>query len=161
MNDNADAVLQLTRGATGFSPASGRPLPLTDRSALRSACASAARHARGRLGETVHRGTDSFTTTALSAGAGQLVAVVVCHLHLPLVAFTAEPLPPFTPVTAFIDPPTWAEAFTTEGFQVLDRGELQTPLPCVDLSALDPVELRQVRSWRPELLAELLFNSWD
>ncbi|MFE4634840.1 hypothetical protein ACFRJ1_15895 [Streptomyces sp. NPDC056773] len=64
-------------------------------------------------------------------------------------------MPDFTP------PPTWATAFETGGFRLLEADELNMSLAAADTSELAAEELAQVGYWRPSTVGELMFNWWD
>ncbi|MDN3025432.1 hypothetical protein [Streptomyces sp. S.PB5] len=148
------------RGATGCWDGGDEPLPDTDIGLFRTACWEAARRVRGRVEEvSLPGGVRSFHVAAL-VGHGD-PHVVVCHAHLPSVAFLGEPPVPGRPLSRFADPPPWSDVFEHAGLRPLPVEYLATPMSRVDVSELADAELRQMRYWRPEVLGDLLFNWWD
>jgi hypothetical protein len=151
-------VFQLGRGATGFRRAKDDPLPETDLQAFRAAWHTAARIAGGQVGEFVRQAYPrSFhTATAVDRNGTH---VVLCHAHLPLVAFAAEQRS--GNVDEFCDPPVWASVFAEAGFTVMSFQLLNLSLSQVDTSDLGPAEWMQIRHRRASRLGEVIFNSWD
>ena len=152
------AVFQLGRGATGFRGVKDDPLPETDLQAFRAAWHTAARIADGRVGEFVRQAYPrSFHTATVADRNG--THVVLCHAHLPLVAFATDRRPGY--VDGFRVPPIWSNIFTDAGFTVMSVHLLNSPLSQVDTSDRRPAEWKQIRYWRATRLGEVLFNSWD
>ncbi|MFC7259402.1 hypothetical protein [Streptomyces lutosisoli] len=151
--------MRLVRGATGFWGGSDEPLAPTDMASFRSACFEAARGIGARVDELAFAGVSSFHAVTVAGRGASLV--VLCHDHLPVVAFTDTPPVPGRPVARFVDPPAWAGSFGTVGYRVLHARDLSAPMTEVDLSELAKAELAQVRYWRPEVVGDLLFNWWD
>lgn len=147
------------RGATGFSDRGDEPLPDTDAKLFQGACWEAARRIRGGVGEFRPAEFRTFHTVTVT-GHGTTYGVV-CHAHLPLVAFLDAPPQEGKPLSGFMDPPPWADAFEAAGLRPLPAGELDTPTTRLDLSDLTEAEHAQIRYWRPRTLGELLFNWWD
>jgi hypothetical protein len=151
-------VFQLGRGATGFRGAKDDPLPETDLQAFRAAWHTAARISDGQVGEFVRQTYPrSFHTATVADRDG--THVVLCHAHLPLVAFAADQRPGY--VDEFRAPPTWSNVFADAGFTVMSVHVLKSPLSQVDTSDLCPAEWMQIRAWRSTGLGEVLFNFWD
>lgn len=48
-----------------------------------------------------------------------------------------------------------------EPFRLLTLDDLGTLVSLADLSGLAEAELRQIASWSPQTVGELLFNYWD
>ncbi|MER7563517.1 hypothetical protein ACGFWE_14375 [Streptomyces sp. NPDC048523] len=86
---------------------------------------------------------------------------VLCHASWPVVAFTDAPPVPMRPVSGFVAPPVSVGAFATAGFEVLSPDVLSTPLSRLDLTGLTKADRSDIRYWRPDALADLLFNWWD
>ncbi|GAA4026066.1 hypothetical protein [Streptomyces plumbiresistens] len=155
-----EAPIRPARGATGFRDGGDEPLPTTDVRLFRAACFEAAGKAGGRRVDVLtFPGTSSFEAVTI-AGRGES-RTVLCHAHLPLVAFTDTPPEPGRPLSGFVDPPSWAEAFRAAGLRALRADELSTPMCRVDPAGLAEAELAQLRYWRPDTLSDLLFNWWD
>ncbi|MCT9076504.1 hypothetical protein [Streptomyces fulvoviolaceus] len=104
-------------------------------------------------------GTSSFHAVTIT-GRGHS-HVVLCHAHLPVVAFTDTLPVSGRPLSGFVDPPTWVAGFEAVGLRPLPVDELSTPMSRVDVSELTKVELDEIRYWRPDALSDLLFNWWD
>ncbi|MCP9986382.1 hypothetical protein LUX01_06410 [Streptomyces sudanensis] len=151
--------MRLDRGATGFCGPGGEPANETDLTLFRSACWEAARRIGGRVGELPPAGASSFHSAAITSRAEGLV--VLCHAHLPVVAFTELRPVPGQPLTRFVNPPPWADAFTAFGFRCLQVEDLSLPMSTVDVAELAEAELTQIRYWRPQSLGDLVFNWWD
>jgi hypothetical protein len=151
-------VFQLGRAATGFRGAKDDPLPETDLKAFRAAWQTAARIADGQVGEFV-RQTYPRSFHAATVADRNGTHVVLCHAHLPLVAFAADQRPGY--VDEFHDPPVWSNIFADAGFTVMSVHVLNSLLSQVDTSDLRPAEWVQIRAWRATRLGEVLFNSWD
>ncbi|MFD7630134.1 hypothetical protein ACFV7Q_29615 [Streptomyces sp. NPDC059851] len=161
-----DGVFALPRGATGFlRPQEGLPLPETDPRAFRAALYAAARAACGRVGEVEERAyprTFHTASVGVHGGAAERTEhIVLCHAHLPWVAFVRERRDWYADPDGFLDAPPWAGAFAAAGFTVLTGGQLAVPLAGVDTAVLSPVEWRQVRLYGVTTLGGLLFNAWD
>ncbi|WP_225448507.1 hypothetical protein [Streptacidiphilus sp. P02-A3a] len=151
-------MVRLGRGATGFRGAKDDPLPEADLQAFRAAWHAAARLADGQAGELVRQAYPrSFHTATVADRNG--THVVLCHAHLPLVAFAADQWRGHT--VEFRDPPIWSNIFTDAGFMVMSERLLNSPLSQVDTSDLCSAEWIQIRYWRANRLGEVLFNSWD
>jgi hypothetical protein len=151
-------VFQLSRGATGFRGAKDDPLPETDLQAFRAAWHTAARISYGQVGAFVRQTYPrSFHAATVTGRNG--THVVLCHAHLPLVAFAADQRPGH--VDEFQDHPVWSSIFADAGFTVPSAHLLNSPLSQVDTSDLCPAEWMQIRYWRATRLGEVLFNSWD
>ncbi|MEU8779298.1 hypothetical protein [Streptomyces sp. NPDC048606] len=157
MTNEGNTDLALLRGATGyFVPADG-PLPDTDLRAFRSALIAAARVGAGHVGEMeVQAYPRTFHTASVVDRTGE--SVVLCHVHHPWIAFAQERRNWYA--EQFIHPPSWASAFTEEGFAVLNDEQLATPLSAMDTSVLTRGEWRQIRSYGITTLGGVLFNSW-
>jgi hypothetical protein len=151
--------MRLERGATGFWDYGGEPAPEIDLSLLRSACREAARRIGGRVGEVVRAETSSFHSVTVTGRVK--TPVVLCHAHLPVIAFAGVPPVPGQPLSGFVEAPPWADSFAAAGFRCLSVEELSTPMSRVDVAELAQAELAQIRYWRPEVLSDLLFNWWD
>jgi hypothetical protein len=153
-------VTRAPRGATGFRGAGDEPLQDIDLALFRSACWEAARRIRGRAADVPLPGAvRTFHASALvGRGGGH---VVVCHAHLPVVAFLDEPPMAGRPLSGFVDRPSWSDVFERVGLRPLSVEYLGTPMLRVDVSELGDAELRQLRYWSPEVLSDLLFNWWD
>ncbi|MFJ7155126.1 hypothetical protein ACIQUQ_09300 [Streptomyces sp. NPDC101118] len=156
--------MRLPRGATGFRGHGDEPLAATDRAAFLRTCHEIARRTGARVTAVATDPMAVFEAVALTRHAE--THVVLRHHHLPLLAFTAAPPAPgppvpAPPVTGFVEPPSWASDFAPLGLRSLTVDELATPLGRVDLGALSDAEAAQIRYWRPGVLSELLFNSWD
>lgn len=158
MTDDADTILTLPKGASGFSEQGDGPLPVTDLRLFGRALHAAARAAGGGAGD-VERQTYplSFHTAAVTRREGG--HVVLCHAHHPWIAFATERRNWYT--DQFADPPPWAGAFAEAGFTVLGRARLLTPLTAVDTSVLSKAEWRNVRAYGVDTLGGVLFNAWD
>ncbi|KQW03354.1 hypothetical protein ASD08_44480 [Streptomyces sp. Root369] len=68
---------------------------------------------------------------------------------------------PGQPLSRFVDPPPWADAFEAAVFRCLQVEDLSLPMSKVDVAELAEAELAQIRYWRPQGLSDLLFNWWD
>lgn len=157
--EGASTVVRPARGASGFrGPDGHEPLGSTDRAAFRRACFETARGIGARVAEPPLAGVAAFHAITLTTRAAS--HTVLCHAHLPVVAFTVTPPAPGN-VWDFVDPPDWARGFEAAGFQVLTARRLGTPMSRVDVGDLSLAELVQVRYWLPEVLGDLLFNWWD
>ncbi len=152
-------MIRPARGATGFWERSDGPLRQTDVASFRSACFEAARGIGARVDEPAFVGTSSFHAVTITGSVGAYV--VLCHAHLPLVAFTDTQPVPGRPVSGFVDAPAWAGSFEAVGLRALLVDDLSAPMTRVDVSELPEAELIQIRYWRPEVLSDLLFNWWD
>ncbi|MFI2431373.1 hypothetical protein [Streptomyces sp. NPDC018693] len=152
-------MTRIERGATGFWNHGDEPAPETDPALLRTICWEAARRVGGRVGELAWAAASSFYSVAITRRAE--THVVLCHAHLPVIAFADAAPVPGRPLTGFVDPPGWADGFSTVGFRCLSVEELRTPMSDVDATGLTEAELTQIRYWRPEALSDLLFNWWD
>ncbi|MFF8290004.1 hypothetical protein ACF068_12345 [Streptomyces sp. NPDC016309] len=157
MVDDERTGCALPRGATGFLRPGDGALPDTDVRGFRTALYEAARVAGGRVGEVEERTYPlTFHTASVIDRAGE--HVVLCHAHLPWVAFGRDRRNWYD--EEFLDPPAWASAFTHVGFTVLDRERLATPLTDVDTSGFTRDEWRAVRLYRVTTLGGVLFNTW-
>ncbi|TDC80426.1 hypothetical protein [Streptomyces hainanensis] len=133
---------------------------MTDPRPLRTAQHEVARAATVTVSDVVEAGLhQTYHSVTVSSCAAREVTVL-CHRHLPWVAF-ADPgrHQAFTPW--FVQPPPWAEHFTWCGFTVLDLGFLLAPVAGADLSALGRVEREQVGYGKPRVIGEIAFNRWD
>ncbi len=157
----SESPIRVERGATGFWDRRTGPLPTLDPARVRQACWAAAAPMRATTSDVSPGYPASFTCTELRASDGRLTAVVVAHLHLPLITLACVPPAFGGPPTAIVPQPAWAEVFEAFDFAVLDDAMLRTPLAQVDLSALPAVEREQARQWKPATLGDLLFNWWD
>ncbi|PIB11412.1 hypothetical protein B1C81_04245 [Streptomyces sp. HG99] len=143
-------------GGAASEPA--EPLPQTDLASFRSACFEATRGIGARTEELAFAGASSFHAVTIAGRAGS--HAVLCHDHLPLVAFTGTSPVPGRPVSGFVDPPAWAGGFDAVGLRALPTRDLNAPMASVDLSELANAELAQIRYWRPGVVGDLLFNWW-
>jgi hypothetical protein len=151
--------MRLERGATGFWGHSDELVPETDVTLFRSVCWEAARGIRGRVSELAGAGASNFHSVTITS---RLEAyVVLCHAHLPIIAFASAPPVPGQPLSSFVDPPPWVAGFEGVGFRCLPVEDLSTPMSGVDVTELAEVELTQIRYWHPGALSDLLFNWWD
>ncbi|GAA3154321.1 hypothetical protein [Streptomyces echinatus] len=151
--------MRLERGATGFRGPGDARVPETDATLFRSACWNAARGIGGRVSEPARAEASSFHWVIVTSRAAPYV--VLCHAHLPIVAFAAASPVPGQPLSAFVDPPPWGAGFEVAGFRCLLADHLNTPMSRLDVTGLAEAELMQIRYWRPEKLSDLLFNWWD
>lgn len=151
--------MRLDRGATGFCGPGDKPANETDLTTFRSACWEAARRLGGRVGELPSAGAASFHSVTITSRAEEYF--VLCHAHLPVVAFTELPPVPGQPPSHFVNPLPWADTFEAVGFRCLQAEDLSLPMSKVDTAELAEAELTQIRYWRPQALSDLLFNRWD
>ncbi|WP_030154529.1 hypothetical protein [Glycomyces sp. NRRL B-16210] len=88
---------------------------------------------------------------------------LLCAQHLPWVAFchVTPDYMGFEVNTVFREPPPWASLLAELDYRVLSHAELQTPSAEIDTSELTPAARGEVKYWRPNCLAEFLFNWWD
>ncbi|GGM58311.1 hypothetical protein GCM10012275_31900 [Longimycelium tulufanense] len=83
------------------------------------------------------------------------------QVWLPLLAIV-EPKDEHGLTLRFLDVPALAQALMRiSPYRVLSRAVLESPLTEEDLATLSRHELREIRFWRPETVAEVLFNDWD
>jgi len=134
-------------------------LPSTDVTAFRAACFAAVRHLGGHVDQVQSIDVASFHTATITDHRTR--HVVLCHRHLPVIAFTTVPPTPGQPVSGFVEPPSWQTSFAAAGLRTMTVTELNLPISQVDTSELAPAELAQIHHWRPALLSDLLFNWWD
>ncbi|MEE1752827.1 hypothetical protein [Streptomyces sp. SP18CS02] len=157
MVDDENAKCVLPRGATGFFRPSDGPLPETDLATFRTALYAAARAAGGTVGELEKQSYPcTFHTATVVDGSGEFI--ILCHAHLPWIAFAQERRNWYT--EEFLAPPAWSETFGHLGFVVLDRAQLTMPLSGVDTSALSRNEWRAARSYGITTVGGALFNAW-
>ena len=78
-------MFRLERGATGFYEPKDGPLPEIDSRALRAAWHSSARVGGGLVGEWIEQEYPRNYHTA-SLTVRDVLHIVLCHVHLPLVA---------------------------------------------------------------------------
>ncbi|MEV0241652.1 hypothetical protein AB0I06_17215 [Streptomyces sp. NPDC050674] len=148
----------LPRGATGFFRPEDGPLPTTDRRTFRAALYAAARAAQGHVGEMEEQAYPrTFHTTTVLEGRGE--CIVLCHAHLPWIAFAPERRDWYA--EEFLTPPPWARTFVDFGFAVLDRARLTLPLTDIDTTVLTQGEWREIRLYGITTLGGVLFNAWD
>ena len=86
---------------------------------------------------------------------------VLCNAIYPWVAFAEEGADDVVVSETFVDPPTWATAFTETGFTVMSRQLLESPVSAVDTAALGKGKRVEIHSWRSASVGETVFNSWD
>lgn len=153
-------MIRVARGASGFWRHGDAPLPQVDVVTFKTVCHAVARSIRGTVDEAALAGVTPNFQVALITAPG-IRSSVLCHEVLPVVAFAASPPQAGVPLTNFVCPPAWANAFEVGGFRLLDVDELSTPLATADTSGLAEAELEQVRYWRPSTVGELMFNWWD
>ncbi|MEV6123975.1 hypothetical protein AB0M23_26290 [Streptomyces sp. NPDC052077] len=154
----ADRGFALPRGATGFAGPGEEPLPVTGPRSFRAALYAAARAAGGRVGAFEHQEYPrTFHTASVVGRDGE--TVVLCHAHLPWVAFARERRNRYA--EEFLPPPPWAAAFTEAGLTVLGGDLLALPLARVDTSGWGRYEWRRVRLHGVHTLGGVLFNAWD
>lgn len=150
----------MPRGATGFWDHGSDPLPETDPRVFARICHEAARRAGGRVEKITPPGVTPNFHLATLARSGHRLALLGLR-HLPLVAI-AECSPDNSVSVTFVDDLAVREALElATPFRLLTLGELGTPVSLADLSGLAPAGLRQIASWKPETVGELLFNYWD
>lgn len=148
--------MRLPPGATGFHAPGAR----ADVRAFTAVCHHAARAIGGTVtGVTPAGVTPSFHTVDIAAARHHVA--VLRHVTVPFIAF-ARPRGGDDATVTFVDHPGLAAVLDTlTDAQVLPADELQTPLSQADLTALDRVELDQIRYWTPATVGELMFNFWD
>lgn len=154
----------LRQGISGFRHAKDASLPTCDVSAFRTDCFAAARCAGGRVRQS-DRGRDAvatnFTFEILDLSAGPVA--VLLNLHFPVIALAVAP--PGTghggPIK-FVDHDVLAGLLSAAGnYDVLSRAELERALTQRDVQLLSPVEIEQVRYWKPARVGDVVFNFWD
>ncbi|WP_405095913.1 hypothetical protein [Micromonospora sp. NBC_01412] len=149
--------MKLPPGATGFTPPPGGH---ADLGAFTAVCHHAARAIGATVtGVTPAAVTPNFHTIDITHDQHHLA--VLRHTAVPFVAF-ARPRASGDINTTFVDHRDLAAAIANlTDAQALTVKQLRTPLPQVDLSALDPREHDQINCWKPTTVGELLFNLWD
>lgn len=152
-------TFRIPRGVTGFYNAKAAPLPCVDLKRLHGAWHFAARLAGGRTGEFIEQSYPEVFHTATIEGEQAPYAAILCHAHFPVVAFVSHRTTWYE--TEFVDPPTWAHAYSDYGFETLSADFLLSAPEAVDLSQLSASERGQIRSWKPPTLGAILFNRWD
>lgn len=153
-------MFRLERGSTGFRDARGRALTRVEPTLFRAVCFAAAREAGGRLSEVAPATRRTFHSATVTEEHGRRLTVL-CHAHLPLIAFTEGPVPPGDPVPGFAPVPVWSDPFRTAGFRLLEADELATPMTRADVTALASTELAEIGYHQPERAGDALFNWWD
>ncbi|MFE1314809.1 hypothetical protein [Streptomyces sp. NPDC058755] len=151
--------MRLERGATGFWGHGDERVSVTDVTLFRSVCWEAARRIGGRVSELAFAGASSFHALTITSRAEEYV--VLCHAHLPVIAFANVHPVPGQPLSGFVDPPPWVDDLGVAGFRCLSVEDLRTPMAKVDVTELAEAELTQIRYWHPAVLSDLLFNWWD
>jgi hypothetical protein len=87
--------------------------------------------------------------------------MLVGNAVYPLFAF-AEILEPGNLWLNFKDIPELSDRLEhLDGVTVLSAEELSQSPKIADLSQLTPVELREIKSWAPATIGEIVFNWWD
>ncbi|WP_059010282.1 hypothetical protein [Streptomyces specialis] len=150
----------LPAGVTGFREAGAPELPETDLRRFTGACHAAARAASLDVREVAEaRPYTTYYTASLTSVRGDHI-IVVCHRHVPWVAFAA-PDDRVALRERFLSPPQWADQFTWVGFTVLAPDFLQARASLADMSALTSSDRHQVRYWKPATIGDIVFNDWD
>lgn len=87
--------------------------------------------------------------------------MLVGNAVYPFFAFT-EILEPGNLLLNFKDIPELSDRLEhLDGVTVLSAVELSQSPKAADLSQLTPVELREIKSWAPATIGEIIFNWWD
>jgi hypothetical protein len=149
--------MELPHGVTGFWHVRDSPLPRCDLRAFRGHCHKAARLLNGRVVETHDAVYRSYARATLDLRDGAVT--VLLNSFVPIVAFAK---PRHDVVVELIDHSDLANIFREFGiYEVPDMLELTarpTPEICTHLS---PAEMHQVKYWKPQTVAEIIFNWWD
>lgn len=154
MNHSADN-LKLPRGITGFWGADSAPPPHLDEKAFRQMCYALARASGGQVAEV---DTDALGRNFYAAKLCRYDASVffLQNLHAPYGAFARpDAFGGFVPVVQ----PAWLRL--PEGFScILSPAVLARDWHGL-CGALSPEELKQIHSWKPSTVGEILFHHWD
>jgi len=149
----------LPPGITGFSDPS-KPLRAVDPKAFGAACRLAANMEHGRV-ENLDLNPLARSYYAATVRTRTDYVSVLCNSVYPFLAFVPPNSLGFTEL-AFVIPVNLASLFArlTE-FQPLDADWLKTTPQPEMLTALAPVELKQLKYWRPRRTGDVIFNHWD
>ena len=147
--------MQLPRGITGFCMSGDPPLPATDIVAFKALAYAAAR----LLNASVVR----CDTTPDPARSFHIITLQTRETRYSLLGHTIHPVVAWTLADAmrFIDMPALVECAHEFGFQTYPAAFLDTPLDPAYLTNLAPVERREIKSWRPQRMGDVIFNFWD
>ena len=154
--------ISLQTGITGFYRGSNEP-PTLPREHVISDCKHVAADRRLPIGRRIWAdeawSVRNFHTIAF--GSGDNTAFVLINAHYPVCAFTKEFADRGDPIE-FSECTELADAFRrVSRFTPIPLAHLQRRPEAEDLAGLDQVEMEQVSYWKPETIAEIIFNYWD
>lgn len=145
----------MRQGVTGFDATC-----CVDPRAFKAVCYEVARKLGGSVSTFVFPSWGPNFDVAVLAWRSERVSVL-CNSTYPLIAF-AEPIGEGDMELCFCSQPEPADGFSKSGeFTCITLGELNTPVSELDLSELSDGEMKELRSWRPRNLGELVYNWWD
>jgi hypothetical protein len=151
------------RGASGFRHHKAAPLPETDPRAVAAFSHALARNVGGTVEQIIPPPlTSTFYSVILACGQPDARRVTALfHRHLPLLALASHP-PRGLDDLSIIDDTAVSGAMPDDaGFRLLTSAQLAVPVTHADLSQLSAAELKQIASWKPKTIGEVLFNLWD
>lgn len=148
----------LRKGITGFRHVKDIPLPRVALAAFKSACYGIAPLVGAQVVRIEEASVDNNYHSAVLRVAEEHI-LVVCNCVFPVLAFAT---PNIAAKLEFIESTLMANAFAQiGGFEVAAKVSLSKKVSAEALADLSPVELEQVRKWKPCTLGEVMFNLWD
>lgn len=154
--------IELRTGITGFYRGSNKP-PTVPREQIVSDCKRVATDRRLPIGRRIWA-DDAWSVRnfhVVAFGSGEHAAFVLINAHYPVCAFTRQFADSGDPIE-FAECPELADAFRrVSTFTPIPYPDLLRRPEPEDLANLDRAEMEQVSYWKPETVAEMIFNYWD
>lgn len=149
-------MIILPTGVTGFFDSQSGEPPLTDLSLFQKLCYSIAAESGGRVlaFESADVSTN-FAYAQIKWNGDELF--VLLNEHSPYLAM-ADAIG-FGGIS-FVDRVLLREAFSPY-YNVLETGELNTPIEPPMIQHLNRAERAQISYWKPKTVGELVFHYWD
>ncbi|SMB81625.1 hypothetical protein [Deinococcus hopiensis] len=159
-------VYSLPRGITGFAP-KGERHPWVESADFHRLCNEAARYVRARLVRvaTAEGQVDrNFHVAEVQIGSER--TSILCNAHYPWLALVEPTHAVDFASLAFNmkwkEVPGLAQALKGfSDFRVLDIAYLEAFPKSQVLQDLWACEVKQVQSWKPQRIGEIIFNAWD
>jgi hypothetical protein len=148
----------IRKGITGFRHVKDAPLPRVALATFKSACYGIAPSVDAKVEQVEEASVgNNYHSTVLQVAGEQIL--VLCNCVFPVLAFAT---PNIVSKLEFIKSTTLADAFSQiGGFGVATKTSLDKKMSTEVLADLSPVELEQVRKWKPRTVGEVVFNLWD
>ncbi|WP_110514450.1 hypothetical protein [Herpetosiphon llansteffanensis] len=153
--------MHLPRGSTGFWMSHDDPLPVFDPKDFTRLGYAVAQTLGARIVKRDIHSQFARSYHVLIVQTGQTAWSLLGHTVHPIIASVAGIVDPYVDQRPFCDLPGLAALAVSFGVTSYPPTMLNHRVEEAWLSNLAPVEVREIRVWKPQRMGDILFNYWD